>query len=192
MFLTFSLENARQKKSGPTRKSKSKGDEPAGRDPHADNEQTRKLPIWQAGMHLQVHAPHDRSSEGDLNTWTLQQRPPTQLARGFLVTLHSTDTIVRSGRLSRIAKTTKHWVLFRITGVPRNDGLWVPIPWARLSKLESYRHTTQFQKLSDTPRPHEDFLERFNALKREDNPYEFDIDKRDRQELETRLRNQTR
>ncbi|KAH9915982.1 uncharacterized protein B0H18DRAFT_1124525 [Fomitopsis serialis] len=107
-------------------------------------------------------------------TWVVDNRPRHQLACSTLVKLRTSTQLSGVGRLAQIVTLRKHWATFSITGSQVTCSLRVPIPWTRLSALESHAHTKHYPNLPSTPRPHLAFRSLPPFLNDLESPYEFD------------------
>ncbi|KAH9844222.1 uncharacterized protein C8Q71DRAFT_719790 [Rhodofomes roseus] len=128
------------------------------------------------------------SERGSELVWTIQDEPIKPLTNGHIITLKSRGNVISSGRISVVTDITKHWVTMLLTGGPRRAKLRAPIPWCHLAKLDRFVHTTYYATLADHPPPHNTFTDRPSFANPHDNPYEFDLDPRETQGLQDKLR----
>ncbi|KAH9836139.1 uncharacterized protein C8Q71DRAFT_858145 [Rhodofomes roseus] len=132
--------------------------------------------------------PETTESEGE-HVWIVDQQPPHSLARGHVITLRSTSTeIVRSGRISTVTLITRHWITVRLTGGHANTYLRTPTSWIKLGKLDRFVHTELYESLPGSPEPHHSFSNRPTFADDQTNPYQFEQDPRDADELREKLR----
>ncbi|EPS96548.1 hypothetical protein FOMPIDRAFT_94552 [Fomitopsis schrenkii] len=88
--------------------------------------------------------------------WIVDGCPQRQVGEGDLVQLTSQDRWTGVGRLSNVTCLEKHWVTFRISGTIPNEGVRIPIPWARLTPQIASAHARLFLSLENIP-PHPAF-----------------------------------
>ncbi|TFY59757.1 hypothetical protein EVJ58_g5575 [Rhodofomes roseus] len=121
---------------------------------------------------VEVEGKPERS--GSNLTWVVDKRPAVQIGRGHLVSLSAGHNRTGVGRLTGITDVYRHWITWSITGGPGICYIRVPIPWARLSRLEGLAHTERYHALSALPPPHPIFWNNPIVLHSKDSPYEFE------------------
>ncbi|TFY68654.1 hypothetical protein EVJ58_g876 [Rhodofomes roseus] len=134
-----------------------------------------KPPSYAIAVDVYVHQVPEKDEAQGTETWVVDGRPERHLARGHVLTLRHEHHVLGSGRISKVTGLTRHWVTFRLAGTREGAQIRVPIPWAGLSGLYCYTHTTTYHTLSQTPEPHAVFRGTPPFADPEENPYEFEL-----------------
>ncbi|KAH9918112.1 uncharacterized protein B0H18DRAFT_958033 [Fomitopsis serialis] len=121
-------------------------------------------------------------------TWIVKDRPLKQLAKQQLIRLCTDSQRSGVGRLSQIVTLRRHWITFAISGARSYCTLRVPVPWVALDNIEGRSHASTYATLPNLPRPHPSFRHLPSFRNDGENPYEFDIEEEELEELDRRLR----